>query len=98
MPCQRHDVGAPPQSDLVAADVPPTGAEPDPQQSPTDVESLFGIASASNYLTRCPVMVIAGLDPETRRVAELGSWAFPLSGRIYRVEIEVIADDKGGAG
>lgn len=72
--------------------------EASPQPSPTDVESLFGIASAPNYLTRCPVMVIAGLDPKTRRVQEMGSWTFPLGGRVYRIENEVVADDPGGSG
>ena len=37
--------------------------EAEPSPSPTDIGSLFGIASAPNYLTRCPVMIVVGYDP-----------------------------------
>jgi integrative and conjugative element protein (TIGR02256 family) len=58
-----------------------------PSPSATDIDSLFGIASAPNYLTRCPVMIIAGFDPADKKVAGLFAWSFPVSGRMYPVEI-----------
>lgn len=61
---------------------------PEPDPSPTDIESLVGIAHAPNYLTRCPVMIIAGLDPETGRCASLCAWAFPVGRAMYPVPIE----------
>ena len=61
---------------------------PNPQPSPMDIESLFGIAGASQYLTRCPIMVISGLDPTTRKVANIKSWTFPIGGRRYPLENE----------
>jgi len=62
--------------------------EADPEASPTDIDSLVGISEAPHYLTRCPVMVIAGLDPPTGRVRSLKSWAFQIGGRMYPVEAE----------
>jgi len=59
---------------------------PNPEPSSVDIESLFGISEAVHYLTRCPVMVIAGLDPSTRKVANINSWAFPVGGRMYPIE------------
>jgi integrative and conjugative element protein (TIGR02256 family) len=59
-----------------------------PRPSVTDIHSLFGIASAPNYLTRCPVMIIAGFDPVEKKVAGLFAWSFPVSGRMYPVEID----------
>jgi integrative and conjugative element protein (TIGR02256 family) len=56
-----------------------------PEPSPTDVQSLSGIATAPNYLTSTPVMVIAGLDPRTKKVGTLRSWVFAAGGRFYRV-------------
>ena len=63
------------------------------QPSHLDVESLFGIADAPNYLTRCPVMVIAGLDPATGKVAETGAWAFPVTGRMTEITQTVMSCD-----
>jgi len=60
--------------------------EADPEPSSRDIESMFGIATAPNYLTRCPVLLIAGLDPATRKVAALKTWACPVGGRIYLIE------------
>lgn len=57
----------------------------DPEPSAVDVESLFGISEAQNYATRCPVMVIAGLDTQTGKVGKLCSWAFQLGGRAYHI-------------
>jgi len=63
--------------------------EPNSHPSTTDIDSLVGIAQAHNYLTRCPVMVIAGLDPTEVRVKTLRSWAFPVGGRMYFIENKV---------
>lgn len=57
-----------------------------PNPSSTDIESMFGIAQAPNYLTRCPVMIIAGLDNRTGKVVNLSSWVFPVGGRIYPIK------------
>lgn len=62
---------------------------PDPEPSPTDVESLLGISMAPNYLTHCPVMLIVGLDPRTGKVEKLKSWAFPIGGRVYSIAVDV---------
>ena len=43
----------------------------DPEPSGQDVGSLTGIAEASNYATRCPVMLIAGFDKEKKEVEKL---------------------------
>jgi len=67
----------------------------DPQPSPIDVESLFGVSAAPNYLTRCPVMVITGFDRAVGKVVTTNSWAFPVGGRMYRIENEVEGWPKG---
>lgn len=59
--------------------------EADPRPSLLDVQSLVGIAEAPNYTTRCPAMIIAGLDPNTKTVAAVRSWVFPFGGRVYEV-------------
>jgi integrative and conjugative element protein (TIGR02256 family) len=64
--------------------------EPSPEPSPRDIASMCGIAIAPNYLTRCPVMLIAGLNTATRQVEALRAWAFPVGGRIYPIENEVL--------
>jgi integrative and conjugative element protein (TIGR02256 family) len=56
----------------------------DTRPSPLDVDSLFGIAEAPNYLTRCPVMLIAALGKD-RKVADVVAWAFPVGGRMYHI-------------
>jgi integrative and conjugative element protein (TIGR02256 family) len=71
---------------------------PEPEPSPTDIDSLLGISNAMNYLTRCPVMIIAGVDPKARQVRSLRSWAFPVGGRIYDVPIRVAVLDELRAG
>lgn len=68
--------------------------EANPQPSALDIESLSGIAVAPNYLTRCPVMIIAGVDPKTRKVASLSSWTFPVGGRMYSVENLSVTTEK----
>jgi integrative and conjugative element protein (TIGR02256 family) len=50
---------------------------PVPFPSATDVESLAGIASAANYATNCPIVLIAGLDAAGGKVTAIRSWAFP---------------------
>lgn len=59
----------------------------DPEPSALDVDSLFGISSAPNYLTRCPVSVIVGLDRASGRVKGIKAWAFPVGGRMYPIEL-----------
>ncbi len=61
------------------------------EPSAIDVDSLFGISESVNYLTRCPVMAIVGLAPATAKVASLGSWVFPVSGRMYRIPNRTIS-------
>jgi len=61
-----------------------------PQPSALDVESLFAISRAPNYLTRCPVSVIAGLNPTTGRVGEVSAWSFPVQGRMYPIAFEIV--------
>jgi hypothetical protein len=56
--------------------------------STTDIDSLLGIASAPGYLTRCPVMVIAGLAPASKKVESIRAWSFPIGGRVYDCPIE----------
>lgn len=60
----------------------------DPKPSAVDIESLFGISEAPHYLTKCPVMIIVGLDPSTRKVANIKSWTFPVGGRMYPIDNE----------
>jgi integrative and conjugative element protein (TIGR02256 family) len=65
--------------------------ETDPEPSGRDIMSMCGIAAAQNYATRCPIMLIAGLDTQTGKVAVLKTWAFPLSGRVFPIEHEVVS-------
>jgi len=66
----------------------------DPEPSTTDIDSLFGISKAVNYLTRCPVMVIAGVDTKTRKVSSFRSWVFPIGGRMYPITNRVVVSDE----
>lgn len=84
------------QLDLALSDLGPKGLYlgewhshlvPNPEPSPTDVNSLCGIAESPNYDTACPVMIIAGLDQESARVASIKAWSFPLGGRVHSIEI-----------
>lgn len=61
--------------------------ERDPMPSQTDIASLVGIAQAPNYLTRSPVMMIAGLDPADHRCATLKAWVFRVAGGMWPVKI-----------
>ena len=65
-----------------------------PQPSPKDIESLFGISSAPNYLTRCPVLVIAGFDSKSKKVIHLYSSVFPVGGRIYDINCKIISEEE----
>jgi integrative and conjugative element protein (TIGR02256 family) len=65
---------------------------PDPQPSAIDVDSLFGISAVSHYLTRCPALVIAGLDTATGKVSCLRSWSFPVGGRVYEIVNDIDPD------
>jgi integrative and conjugative element protein (TIGR02256 family) len=60
----------------------------EPRPSTTDIDSLLGIASAQDYLTRCPVMVIAGLAPDSKKVESIRAWSFPVGGRVYDCAID----------
>ncbi|MHC4401374.1 MAG: ThiF family adenylyltransferase [Planctomycetota bacterium] len=64
--------------------------ESEPEPSGRDIMSLCGIAETPDYATRCPVMLIVGLNPKTGKVATLKSWSFPVSGRVYPVKLEVV--------
>ena len=69
--------------------------ESDPEPSDRDIMSLCGIAEAPNYATRCPVMIIAGLDTETGKVTKFKGWSFPLSSRVCSVEIDYCSARRG---
>lgn len=68
--------------------------ELDPEPSERDITSMYGIATAPNYATRCPVMLIAGLEPESGVISHLKTWVFPVGGRVYPVEHEVLSNAK----
>lgn len=55
-----------------------THLEAQPKPSARDVESLSDIALAAIFLTDEPVMIIAGIDPSTGKVAGTHSSAFPI--------------------
>jgi len=63
--------------------------ERDPEPSGRDIMSLCGIAAAPNYATRCPVMIIAGIDSEAKKLSGLKAWSFPLTGRVYTANLMV---------
>ncbi len=67
----------------------------DPEPSGIDISSMCGIAMSSDYATRCPVLLIAGLDIKTGSVAKLKTWSVPVGGRVYPVEHTVDSSDKG---
>ncbi|MFL5614067.1 MAG: ThiF family adenylyltransferase [Gemmatimonadaceae bacterium] len=56
-----------------------THIERQPRPSPMDVASLTDIAGAPNILTNEPIMLIAGLDPDTGRVALVHGSSFPIN-------------------
>jgi len=62
--------------------------DPDPEPSPRDLTSMCGIAEAPNYATRCPVLLIAGLEIATGKIAMLKTWCFPLGGRMSSISHE----------
>lgn len=66
----------------------------DPQPGAMDMDSLFGIARVPNYLTRCPVLAIAGLDRATGKVATVRTWAFPIAGRIYGIPYKLASREE----
>jgi integrative and conjugative element protein (TIGR02256 family) len=66
---------------------------PQPVPSATDIESLVGIARAPHYLTRCPVMLICGLDPQKKIVEQVCGWSIPIGGSVYPVPIADSAED-----
>ena len=68
------------------------------EPSPTDIRSLFEISQAPNYLTRCPVMLIAGIDKTQSQTTDLASWVFPISERMYEINIQVVPSEQIGAG
>ena len=55
--------------------------------SATDIESLVGIAEAPHYLTRCPVMLICGVDVPNDVIAEISAWSIPIGGRVYGIPL-----------
>ncbi len=69
--------------------------ETKPQPSPIDISSLFGIARAPNYLNRCPVMIIAGLDAVgSGKVQNLHVSIYPINGRSHTIPYEIISNEK----
>lgn len=58
-----------------------THLEAKPRPSIRDIESLTDIATAPNFLTDEPVMIIAGLDPGTGKVDGVHSSSFPIGRR-----------------
>jgi len=64
--------------------------EAEPEPSARDIMSMCGIAGASNYATRCPITLIVGVDTETAEVVTWRTWSFPVSGRVYPIEHEVV--------
>lgn len=60
--------------------------EKEPEPSAIDVGSMSAIASSSNYATRCPVLLIAGLDPDSGKVVGLRTWSFQAFGRMHRID------------
>lgn len=69
--------------------------EANPSPSPTDVDSLLGIARAPLYHTSCPVMVIAGLGvPDSGKVKNLHVSVYSLNGRIYTLPYAVIPNEQ----
>ena len=68
--------------------------EKSPEPSGRDILSLSGISEAPNYATCCPVMLIAGLDTETKKITHLKAWSFPVSRRMHEVELTVRSDEQ----
>ncbi len=66
---------------------------PNPQPSPLDLTSLFGISEALNYLIRSPTMVIVGLNPSDKKVANIQSWNIMMGGRSYLLEVETMTSE-----
>jgi len=66
----------------------------EPYPSPRDIRSLFEISTAPNYLTVCPVMIIAGVGAANRPEATLTVWAFPISGRMYSLDIRTVSEQE----
>ena len=63
-----------------------------PQPSARDIQSLFGISLAPNYLTRCPIMLIAGIKTADTARPQLRAWVFPISGRMYAADIRTVPE------
>ena len=59
--------------------------------SHTTLAQLNVEAFVFNYLTRCPIMIIVGLDSTMHKTTSIKSWAFPIGGRIYNIENEASA-------
>jgi integrative and conjugative element protein (TIGR02256 family) len=70
-----------------------THLEADPKPSPRDIASLLAIASHPQYLTDEPVLLIAGLDPSSRRVDRIHASCFPQARGMYDLPLEKIAED-----
>lgn len=66
----------------------------DPTPSTQDIDSLFGIANAHHYLCSCPAMLIFGYDSTNRRLGNVLSWVFPLTGRMFKRNHRVITNSE----
>ena len=67
-----------------------------PQPSARDIESLTGIADAPNYHTNEPIMLIAGLDPNSRKVKHINGSCFPLGMRCIDRDVVLATDQPPG--
>ncbi len=63
--------------------------EIEPRPSSLDLDSMVGIARAQNYLTRCPIMIIVGVDSSAARAEVLKAWSVPLGGTVYPIGTSV---------
>lgn len=67
--------------------------ESDPKPSGRDILSLTEIAESANYATECPVMLIAGLDPKSRKMVTLKGWSFPKMGAMFGVPLKASLEE-----
>ncbi len=72
--------------------------ESKPMPSARDIESLTGIAGAANYLTKEPVMLIAGLNPESGKVSTIHGSCFPFGMRCVERKLIVESDPPSNDG
>jgi integrative and conjugative element protein (TIGR02256 family) len=62
--------------------------------SARDIESMTGIASSHNYLTREPIMIIARVDSKARKVTALEATCFPMGHPHFAIALLPGSNDK----